>query len=70
MIAVFFIFNLPVNDALSRWTPATLPPAWTDYRRQWEIGHALAAALAAVGLVAAARGWLIERDRRVVGPRR
>jgi len=54
---------LPANDAVSRGTPAPLPPDWTDYRRQWEIGRALAATLAAIGLVAAVREWLIERDQ-------
>jgi len=26
MLADFFIFNLPVNEALRGWTPVTLPP--------------------------------------------
>jgi hypothetical protein len=34
MLAAFSIFNLPVNDAVSRWTPAALPPDWTSYRQQ------------------------------------
>jgi len=26
MLADFFIFNLPVNEALRGWTPVTFPP--------------------------------------------
>jgi hypothetical protein len=63
MIAVFFAFNAPVNAALDGWTAATLPTNWPSYRLRWEAGHALAALLSVVGLVAAARGWLLERER-------
>jgi hypothetical protein len=31
----------PVNDALSGWTPQTIPADWQSYRNQWELGHAL-----------------------------
>ena len=57
MLAVFFVFNAPVNDALAGWTPATLPPDWPDYRLRWEIGHALAAGLSIIALVALAWGF-------------
>jgi len=70
MIAAFFIFNNPVNEALNGWSPATLPPDWPRYRRQWETGHAVAAVLAVVGLVSMARGWLIEHDRGAARLRR
>ena len=43
MLADFFVFNRPVNEALSSWTPATLPADWINYRVRWEIGHALTA---------------------------
>lgn len=43
MIAVFFVFNAPVNEAFQGWTPATLPARWPRYRLQWETGHAIAA---------------------------
>jgi uncharacterized membrane protein len=69
MLAAFFVFNRPVNEAVSHWTPLTLPANWASYRRQWETGHALAALFAAIGLVALARGWLIEHDRAAAQPR-
>lgn len=55
MLGAFFIFNAPVNEALNQWTAATLPPDWPAYRRWWETGHALAAALS-IGALAAALG--------------
>lgn len=69
MLAAFFVLNQPVNAAFAGWTPATLPPDWPSYRRQWEIGHALAAVLSVVGLVCVALGWLIEHDRRATRAR-
>jgi|SRR6185312_11876675 len=60
MLIVFFIFNAPVNAALNGWTATTLPTDWASYRLRWETGHALAAALAVVGLVALVRAGLVE----------
>lgn len=37
MIATFFLFNNPVNNALKGWTVMTLPPNWQSYRLQWEV---------------------------------
>lgn len=61
MLAIFFTFNKPVNAAVSAWTAATLPQDWPSYRLQWESGHALAALLSVIGLVAAIRGYLVDR---------
>ena len=58
MIAVFFIFNNPVNQALNGWTAATLPTHWPAYRLRREIGHAIAALLSVLAwaaLIAARR---------------
>ena len=57
MIAVFFLFNAPVNEALDGWTAATLPTNWSTYRLRWEIGHAFAAVLAVIAFVALMRQW-------------
>jgi hypothetical protein len=46
MLLVFFLFNAPVNAAFADWTAETLPADWPDYRRQWELGHAIAFVLA------------------------
>ncbi len=55
MIAVFFLFNAPVNQAVSHLTAATLPASWETLRRQWETGHAIACGLAVIALAAAVR---------------
>jgi len=52
MLVGFFVFNRPVNQAVTGWTPASLPADWTTYRLHWEIGHALAALLSAISLAA------------------
>ena len=51
MLADFFIFNLPVNEALPGWTPATLPTDWSNYRLRWEIGHAFTALFSVIAFV-------------------
>lgn len=51
MLADFFALNDPVNRAVNRWTTATLPGDWPDYRIRWETGHALAAALSIIALI-------------------
>ena len=55
MIAVFFIFNNPVNHALNGWTAETLPSNWAQYRLRWETGHAIAAVLAVLGIILVGR---------------
>jgi len=35
----------PMNTLLNGWTTATLPTDWTACRDQWELGHAIHAAL-------------------------
>jgi transcriptional regulator GlxA family with amidase domain len=44
--------NKSVNEALNGWTPRTLPVDWAQYRLQWEIGHAITAALAIAAFLA------------------
>lgn len=63
MLAVFFVFNAPVNAAFSGWTVDTLPADWPDYRWKWEVGHALAALLSLVALAALIVAGLRERAR-------
>lgn len=61
LIAVFFLFNDPVNRALDGWNFATMPPEWRDYRLRWEAGHALSAVLSIVALLALLRALVRER---------
>lgn len=59
MIATFLAFNASVNGVVSHVTTTSLPPDWPLLRRQWETGHAIAAALAVIALAAAVRAWSI-----------
>ncbi len=49
-----------MNAALSVWTPETLPADWTRYRDQWELGHAIHAALFGLGFSALVIALLAE----------
>ena len=60
MLADFFIFNRPVNEAVRDWTPVTLPSNWSDYRLRWEIGHALTALFSVVAFVTLIRRHIQE----------
>jgi hypothetical protein len=69
MLISFFTLNNPVNVAVSGWTPTTLPFNWPNYRLRWEAGHALAALMSVIGLLALARAHLIAiRRSRPAGP--
>ena len=59
MIASFFLFNNPVNEALNHWTPAMMAANWSDYRLRWEIGHAITALLAVIAFVLQLRTRLV-----------
>lgn len=71
MIIVFFVFNSPVNAAVSAWTTATLPSDWKNYRLQWELGHGIAAILALVALLSVikASNASAKRERIAEGAR-
>ena len=51
MLADFFVFNRPVNEAVRDWTSVTLPSNWSDYRLRWEIGHSLTALFSVIAFV-------------------
>jgi hypothetical protein len=51
MLADFFIFNQPVNEAVNKWTINTLPANWFAYRIQWKVGHALTALFSIIAFV-------------------
>lgn len=60
MLAVFFLFNAPVNAAFAGWTSETAAVDWPDYRRQWELGHANAFALAPIAFCTPLRAAFVE----------
>lgn len=64
MIAVFFLFNQPVNLAVNGWTTDTLPPDWPAWRWRWEVGHAITAALSVTAAFRVGQAWLGVRVRQ------
>jgi hypothetical protein len=63
MLADFFVFNQPVNEALLGWTPATLPADWSNYRLRWEIGHALTALFSVIAFTTLIRERIRETTK-------
>lgn len=39
-LVLWFVWILPVNMEISRWTAASVPENWTQLRDQWEYTHA------------------------------
>jgi hypothetical protein len=60
-LVVWALVVSPMNALLDRWTPATLPPDWTACRDQWELGHAIHAALFGAALCALLGTMLAKR---------
>jgi hypothetical protein len=50
----------PVNAAVSRWTPESVPAEWTRLRARWEYTHAARAILQLTGLGALVLSILLE----------
>lgn len=48
----------PINKVFAGWSPDAMPPDWRDYRDQWELWHAVIAAVKALGFGALAWGTL------------
>jgi hypothetical protein len=44
MLAIFFVWTFPANQATNNWT--TIPDHWEQLRAQWEYSHAVNAAVA------------------------
>jgi Domain of unknown function (DUF1772) len=64
MLAVFFLFNAPVNAAFAGWAAETLPAGWPGYRLQWELGHAIAFVLALTAFCTLLRAAFVEASAR------
>jgi hypothetical protein len=60
----FFLLNAPVNAVFAGWRAATLPADWPGYRRQWELGHAIAFVLAPTAFCTLLRAAFVEASAR------
>jgi hypothetical protein len=60
MLAVFFIWTYPTNQATSNWT--TVPANWEELRTQWEYSHAVNALVMLAGFCCVAISALTTRE--------
>lgn len=60
MLAVFFTWTYPANQATRNWTVA--PVNWADLRTQWEYSHAANAVMTFAALCCAVLAQLTARD--------
>jgi hypothetical protein len=58
-LVITLTVNVPIDDAIDRWTVATLPPDWSISRDRWQAYHTLRtfASLAGFGCALAAVLW-------------
>lgn len=68
LLVEFFLVVAPVNAAFAAWTASTLPADWPDYRRQWEVGHAIGFGLALTAFCALLRAACADGREQAVGP--
>jgi hypothetical protein len=60
VLALFFAYVLPANQATANWTQ--VPANWEAWRRQWEYGHAINALISLAGFCALAVSVLVTRE--------
>ena len=55
VLVITLLVNVPIDNRIKRWTPATLPSNWKDLRDRWQLFHTLRtfASLAGLGCVLA-----------------
>ena len=53
--------NVPIDNAIARWTVDTLPPDWTSIRNRWESYHAARTFVSLAGFGSALAGVLWSR---------
>jgi hypothetical protein len=63
-VAIWAIFNEPVNREIVDWRPDALPSDWAGRRDQWEFAHAASAAVHFGGLSALVAAALIDKPAR------
>lgn len=62
MLAIFFAYTYPANEATANWT--MVPDNWRQLRRQWEYSHAVNAAVTFAGFCSVVMSVLLTRQRR------
>ena len=60
MLAVFFAYTYPANQATNNWT--MLPSNWLELRNQWEYSHATSAGLNLIALITLILSVLVSEE--------
>ena len=60
MLAIFFVWTFPANQATNNWT--TIPDHWEQLREQWEYSHAVNAVVAFVAFCSVTLSALTTRE--------
>jgi hypothetical protein len=60
MLAIFFLWTFPANQATNNWT--TIPGHWEQLREQWEYSHAVNAVVAFVAFCSITLSALMTRE--------
>ncbi len=61
VVAVTLVVNVPIDNEIKTWTPASLPSDWQDQRARWADFHTLRTFLSLAGLAAAVGAALTTR---------
>jgi hypothetical protein len=59
-LGIFFAFTFPANQATNNWTE--IPANWEQLRWQWEVSHAVNAAITLVGFCSLTISVLLTRE--------
>ena len=62
--AAWWMFIVPANVEIAKWTPDTVPAGWTWWRNRWEYTHTVRAILDILGLSAFVLSVLVETPSR------
>ena len=61
--------NVPIDEMMAGWTPATLPADWAQVRDRWEAYHTVRTFLSLGGIAATLAGSLPSAERGSQHPR-
>src|SRR3954469_15707137 len=61
-LVITLTVNVPIDDAIARWTIDTLPPDWSSIRNRWEAYHTARTFVSLAGFGSAFAGGLWSRE--------
>src|SRR5215831_3700982 len=67
-VAVTLLIEVPIDNQIKSWTPASLPADWTHLRDRWEAFHVLRTFSALAGLIVLTAATVFGRQPDRAGP--